>query len=167
MLSPQMEKALNNHLALENYSAHLYLSMTAYFRSIDLPGFSNWMHMQYQEELAHAMKFFNYIDDRDGRVLLQSIEAPKIEWESPLEVYQNTYDHERLISKEINNLATLSIKENDHFTNNFLQWFIAEQVEEEANAKGILQKIKFAQNSPTSILMIESEVAARKFVAPV
>lgn len=166
MLSTKMEQALNDQLAAENYSAHLYLAITAYFRSIDLSGFANWMQVQYQEEISHSLKFFDYIDDRDGKMQVQAVEAPPSEWASPLEAYEASYAHEKTISENINDLVTLALAENDHSTNNFLQWFVAEQVEEVSSVKGILQKLKFAQNSPTSILMLDQELAKRTFVAP-
>ncbi len=167
MLSEKMENQLNDHINAEFYSAHLYLSMSAYFKSIDLMGFASWMKVQFDEEMFHAMKFFEFVDQMDGRVRLKAIEAPPVEWDSPLAVYQYTYEHEQHVSKRIHNLVSLSLEENDHATNNFLQWFVAEQVEEESSAKTVLKKLKFVEDSKSALLMIDQELSQRVFTAPV
>ncbi|MBU2515669.1 ferritin [bacterium] len=167
MLTEKMEKQLNEHINAEFYSAHLYLSMSAYFRSIDLLGFANWMKVQFDEEMFHAMKFFEFVDQRDGRVRLTAIEAPPIEWDSPLPVFQYTYEHEQMVSKQINDLVSLSIEEKDHATNNFLQWFVAEQVEEESTVKTVLKKLKFVGDSKSALLMVDQELSQRVFTPPV
>lgn len=162
MLSKQMEKELNEHVNAEMYSAHLYLSMSAYFKSIDLTGFAQWMRVQFDEEMDHAMRFFEFVDQMDGRVKLTQIAAPPVEWKSPLDVFENTYKHEQAVSARINALVSLAIEEKDHATNNFLQWFVAEQVEEESNAKGALKKLRFVGDSKSSLLMIDQEMGQRK-----
>jgi len=161
MLKKNVEEALNKHLNYEFESAHLYLSIGAYFDSIDLPGFSAWMKIQFDEEAMHARKFYNYIDARGGRILLTGIPEQPRDWNSPLEAFSLTLDHERMISERINDLVTLSIKENDHPTNNFLQWFLAEQVEEEATVSAILTKLKMIGDSAQSLLMLDQELAQR------
>ncbi len=165
MLSPTLEKALNEQINHEFYSAHLYLSMSAYFRSIDLEGFAHWMKMQFEEETFHGMKILEFIDAREGRIKLQSIAAPPIEWEAPLAVFEQTCEHERKVTGLINQLAALAETENDRAASNFLQWFIAEQIEEEATAKSIKAKLKFAGGSPTGLLMLDQEMAKRTFAA--
>ena len=167
MLSKKMEKELNTHINAEFYSAHLYLSMSAYFKSIDLLGFANWMQIQFDEEMSHAMRFFEFVDQMDGRVKLTKIEAPPVDWESPVEVFKHTYEHEQKVSKQIHKLVSMALDEKDHPTNNFLQWFVAEQVEEESSVKAILKKLQFVGDSPASILMIDQELSQRVFVAPV
>jgi len=161
MLSERMEKELNAHVNAEMYSAYLYLSMSAYFKSIDLTGFAQWMKVQFEEEMDHAMRFFEFVDQRDGRLKLTQIEAPPVEWDSPLDVFENTYAHEQSVSARINSLVTLAVEEKDHATNNFLQWFVAEQVEEETNAKGALKKLRFVGDSKSSLLMIDQEMGQR------
>jgi ferritin len=166
MLTETMETKLNEHINAELYSAYLYLSMSAYFKSIDLTGFANWMQVQFEEEMSHAMKFFEFVDNMDGRILLTTIEAPPVEWESPVAAFQQTYDHERSVSKQIFELVSLALEESDHATNNFLQWFVAEQVEEESTAKSILSKLKFIGDSKSGLFMVDQELSKRAFSAP-
>lgn len=161
MLSKNMEERLNMHINAEFYSAHLYLSMSAYFKSIDLLGFAHWMQTQFEEEMTHAMRFFEFVDRMDGRVKLTAIEAPPVDWESPVAVYKHTYQHEQEVSARIHELVTLALEEKDHATNNFLQWFIAEQVEEESSVKAILKKLEFVGDSKSALLMIDRELSNR------
>ncbi|MBT3225657.1 MAG: ferritin [Deltaproteobacteria bacterium] len=165
MLSQNMEEKLNEHTNAEFYSAHLYLSMSAYFKSVDLLGFANWMQVQFEEEMSHAMRFFEFVDRMDGRVKLTAIPAPPVEWENPIAVFEETYKHEQTVSKSIHDLVSLAIQENDHPTNNFLQWFVSEQVEEESTAKTILKKLRFIEDSKSGLLMIDQELAGRVFAA--
>ncbi len=116
--------------------------------------------------MSHAMKFFEFVDQMDGRVRLTTIEAPPVEWDSPLDVFQQTYEHEQKVSKRIHDLVTLALSENDHGTNNFLQWFVAEQVEEESSVKAVLKKLKFVEDSKSALLMIDQELSQRVFVPP-
>lgn len=166
MISERMEEALNRQLNAELYSAYLYLSMAAYYEASDLPGFANWMRVQAQEELTHAMKFFDYIVQSDGRVILETIEKPPEEWESPLDVSKHVLEHERKVTGLINDLVDLALEEKDHATYNFLQWFVAEQVEEENSAKELLRKVKLASESPAGLLMVDNELAGRVFNPP-
>jgi ferritin len=156
-----MEAALNKQLNAEYYSAYLYLSMSAYCSDIDLPGFAHWMRLQFEEEMIHALKFYDFIDTRDGRVKLTEIKAPPVEWDSPLAVFEETFKHEQSVSQMINDLVDLSTEENDHATYNFLQWFVEEQVEEEDAADNILKRIKLVEGSGTGLLIIDQELAAR------
>ena len=166
MLSERMMKALNKQLNAELYSAYLYLSMAAYFESKNLKGFANWMRVQAQEELMHAMKFFDYINERRGRVYLEAIEKPSIEWKSPLDVFEATYEHEVKVTSMINDLVNMSMEEKDHATYNMLQWFVAEQVEEEASADEIRQQLRMIKEDGRGIMMLDRELKQRTFTPP-
>lgn len=166
MIKKGILDALNYQLNAELYSAYLYLSMAAYFESTDLSGFANWMRVQAQEELTHAMKFYYYIVQRGARVSLTSIDAPQSEWESPLKAFEHVYQHERKVTGLINELVNLALAEGDHATNNFLQWFVAEQVEEEDSASSVLQKVKLAGESTGGLFMLDSELGQRVFNPP-
>jgi ferritin len=166
MLSQKMEQALNQQFNAELYSAYLYLSMAAYFHSINLTGFANWMIVQNLEETMHGMKFYNFINERGGRINLQQINAPATAWNSPLEVFEETLKHEEKVTGLINNLVDMAIAERDHASNAFLQWFIIEQVEEEASVNEILQNLKLAGNDPHALFMLDRELGTRVFNAP-
>jgi ferritin len=166
MLIKKIEEALNKQINYEFYSAHLYLSMASYFKSIDLDGFGQWMQIQYEEEIFHAMKFLDFIHTRDGKVKLLSIDQPPHQWKSALDVFTDTYEHEQKVTGLINDLVTLSIEEKDHATQNFLQWYIAEQVEEEASVKAIKSKLQLAAESTVTLLMLDQEMAKRVFTPP-
>ena len=165
MLTQKIEDALNRQMNRELFSAYLYLSMAAYFESLNLPGFANWMKIQIQEETFHAMKFFGFINERDGRALMQEIEAPETNWESPRAVFEHVLNHEQIVSGLINDLVDLSIEEKDHATNGFLQWFVNEQVEEEASANDVLQKIKLAGDG-AGLFMLDQQLGQRVFTPP-
>jgi ferritin len=166
MIDEKMQDALNNQLNAELYSAYLYLSMSAYFHSVNLGGFANWMRVQAQEELTHAMKFYDYVNERGGRVTLHAVEAPPSEWDSPLAVFEHVYQHEQKVTGMINKLVDLAVEARDHATNNFLQWFVSEQVEEEASADEVVQRLKLVGDDPSGLFMIDRELAQRTFVAP-
>ncbi len=166
MLSEKMAQALNKQLNAELYSAYLYLSMAAYHYSINLNGFANWMTVQNQEETMHAMKFYHFINERGGRIRLDTIDKPATTWSSPLEVFEETLKHEEKVTGLINNLVDLAIAERDHASNAFLQWFITEQVEEEASANEIIQNLKLAGNDPHALFMLDRELATRVFTPP-
>ncbi len=166
MLAEKMQQAVNGQLNREYYSAYLYLSMAAYFESVSLPGFANWMRVQVQEELVHATKFYDYINNRRGKVLLQAIEAPPSEWESPQAAFQHAYQHEQGVTGRINNLVNLALEIQDHATHNFLQWFISEQVEEEASTDEVLRRLKLLGEAPGGLFMIDRELAQRVFTMP-
>ncbi len=164
MLSEKMEKALNKHLNEELYSSYLYLSMSAYFESKNLSGFANWMKVQYQEENLHAMKFYAYILQKGGKVKLLKIDEPKTEWNSTIEVYEDTLNHEQKITGLINDLVDLAVQERDHATVTFLNWFVTEQVEEEANVVKILEDLKMIADNRSGLFMLDRELATRTFV---
>ena len=166
MLSPKMETALNEQINAEIYSAYLYLSMAAYFDSINLPGFASWMRVQNEEETFHAMKFFDFVAERGNRVKLTAIEAPETEWGSPLAVFEATLAHEQHVTGLINKLVDVALSESDHATNNFLQWFVGEQVEEEATADGILQQLRLMKDAPGGLFMMDRELGQRTFTPP-
>jgi len=165
MLTQRMQDALNRQCNRELFSAYLYLSMAAYFESLNLPGFTNWMKVQVQEEMFHALKFFDFITERDGRALMQDIEAPETEWDSPEAVFAHVLNHEQMVSSLINDLVDLSNDEKDHATNSFLKWFVDEQVEEEASATDVLQKIKLAGDG-AGLFMLDQQLGQRVFTPP-
>ena len=166
MLSNKMQDALNEQINAEIWSAYLYLSMSAYFEDQNLPGFANWMKTQWQEEISHSIKMFDYINERGGRVLLKPIAEVKTEWNNAIEVFTETLEHERLVSSLINKLVDIAISESDHATNNMLQWFVAEQVEEEATAESLLEQLKMIDGFGHGMLMLDRELAQRTFVDP-
>ena len=166
MIKEKIQDALNKQLNAELYSSYLYLSMAAYFESVSLKGFANWMRVQAQEELFHAMKFYDYIHERGGRVAMTSISAPLTQWDSPLAAFKQVYQHEQKVTGLINNLVTLAIAETDHATNNFLQWFVAEQVEEESSADEIVQKLRLLGEDRSGLFMLDQELGQRVFIPP-
>ncbi len=163
-ISKKMEDAINKQINAEMYSAYLYQSMSAYCETVGMKGFANWMNVQAKEEMTHAMKFYNYILERGGKVVLQAIDAPKIDWKNLIEVFEDVYSHEQHVTSLINNLVDLATEEKDHATVNMLQWFIAEQVEEEANADEILQQLKMTDGKGPALFMIDKDLKARVFV---
>lgn len=166
MIDKRMEKAINKQINWELYSSYLYMSMAAYFESVNLKGFSNWMRVQVMEELTHAKRFYDFLTARGGRVVLTEIKSPPTDWKSPLAVFENVLDHEQHVTALINDLVDLSVKMKDHATNSFLQWFVNEQVEEEASADEIVQSLKLNKNNPGGLYMIDKDLAQRTFVPP-
>ena len=161
MLNPKLQEALNKQINAELYSAYLYASMSAHFESKNLKGLAHWMRIQVQEELAHVVRFYNFVNERGGRVLLTQIAAPKTEWKSVLEAFEDSYKHECMVSGLIGELVNLAIAEKDHAANAFLQWFVNEQVEEEASALAIVDKLKLVGDHGVALFMIDNELAAR------
>jgi len=166
MLSKKMEEALNEQINAELYSAYLYLSMSAYFQSLNLPGFANWMRVQTQEEIVHAMKFYDHVNERNGRVALKPIDGPPTEWDSRQAAFEAAYEHEQKVTARINDLVNVAVAESDHASNIFLQWFVTEQVEEEAGTSGVVQKLKLVAESPNGLFMMDRELAQRVFTPP-
>ena len=162
-----MEKALNEQVNAELFSAYLYLSMEAYFKSLNLNGFANWMRVQTQEEVAHGMKIYEFINERGGRITLKAIDGPQTKWDSPLPVFKAVYEHEQKVTGLINDLVDLAIKEKDHATNTFLQWFVNEQVEEESSADDMVQQLKMMEKAPGGMFMLDRELGQRVFTPPV
>lgn len=156
MLSAKIEKALNEQLNREMESGYIYLSMAAYFNSLNYTGFEHWMKIQATEELKHGMKFFSHIEERMGRVSLDSLKAPQKEWKSALEAFEDAFKHEQFVTDNIHKLVSLAREEKDYATENFLQWFVAEQVEEEAAAADVVAKLKMAGESANALMMLDS-----------
>lgn len=165
-MNNKVQEVLNKQINAELWSAYLYLSMSAYFESEGFAGFANWMRIQYQEESAHAMKMFNFVNERGGRVILEPINEVPTEWHSPMNAFEETYKHECLVTDLINNCVDVAIEEKDHASVNFLQWFVDEQVEEEANVSTILDELKIAGGEGHALFIINRELGARVFVDP-
>lgn len=167
MLSKKMTESINSQINAELFSAYMYLSMSAWFEQAGLAGFANWMRQQAQEETFHGMKMFNFVNERGARVILGAIEKPPTDWKSPLEVFKATLAHEQKVTGLINDLTNLALDERDHATNIFLQWFISEQVEEEAVAGAILDKLKLIGKESSGLFALDQELGQRVFVLPV
>lgn len=165
-MNEQIERMMNEQLNFELYSAYIYYSMANYFESINLPGAAHWMRTQVLEEVGHAAKFASFINERNGRVKLDKIDAPQVGWESPLAVFQDAYHHETIVSSRINKILDVALKNSDHAAANFLQWFVAEQVEEEASTDGVVQQLKLVDQSKGGLFMLDRELAARPVVLP-
>ena len=161
-LSEKLLEALNKQLANELYSAYLYLSMAAFLDSKGLPGFASWMKAQAKEELEHAMKFYEYINDRGGRVRLDAIPKPPEEWSSVKDVFEKALLHEKSVTASIYMLAEIAEEERDWATQVFLQWFIEEQVEEEKTFAEILGKLELSGETPQALLLMDSKLGERK-----
>jgi ferritin len=140
--------------------------MESYFQSLNLNGFANWMRVQTQEEVSHAMKIYDFINERGGRAVLKGIDGPPTEWNSPLAVFEAAFTHEQKVTGLIHDLVDLAIKEKDHATNSFLQWFVNEQVEEEASADAIVQQLKMMEKAPGGMFMLDRELGQRIFTPP-
>ncbi|GET34295.1 ferritin [Prolixibacter bellariivorans] len=166
MLKEAVNKAINEQINAEFHSAYLYLSMSAYFEAAGLSGFANWMKVQYKEELAHAQKFFDYVNDRGARVILSPIAEVPAEFKNVVDVFEKTLAHEQDITERINNLMDISIAESDHATKSFLQWFLDEQVEEENTVDQILNNLKLINGDGQGLLMMDREMMNRTFSDP-
>lgn len=166
MITKKMEKTINEQINEELFSAYLYLSMSVHFEEMSLKGFANWMRIQAQEEQFHAMKFFDYLSERGGKVELLAIEKPANSWSSILNIFEETLKHEEHITSKINDLAKIALEENDFASQNFLQWYVDEQVEEEATASEILEQIKFLGENKHGLLMLDREFKSRVYTAP-
>jgi ferritin len=162
MLSKKIEKAFNEQLNAELASAYVYLSLAAYFESRNLEGFAGWMKAQAQEEVGHAMKFYEYINTRGGRVLLTRIDGPETDWKSPLDGFTAAFEHEKMITGRIDDLVDLANKEADHASHQFLMWFVAEQVEEEDSVGRVVEKLKLIGDTPSGLYIMDRELGARQ-----
>lgn len=165
MISKKMEAAINEQVNKEFYSAYLYLAISAYCQTIGLPGFAKWMRFQYQEEIMHVTKMYDYILNQGGQVHLKAIEEPAREYGSPVDVFEHTLAHEQFITQSINTLMGLAVDERDYATQTFLQWYVSEQVEEEANVNDILAPLRMVGNDKSGLMMIDRQLATRQ--APV
>ncbi|SNB44923.1 ferritin [Geobacter sp. DSM 9736] len=166
MLNKTMTEALNRQLNEELYSAYLYLSMSSYAGSIGLKGAANWFMVQYQEEMAHFMKFYTYINNQGEHVVLLPLAAPPSEFDSLLDMFEKTLKHEQHITSCINDLVDLALREKDHATSIFLQWFVTEQIEEEENDRDLIAKLKLIGDNGQGLLMLDNEMGTRVFVPP-
>ncbi len=166
-MTERMEEALNKQLNAELYSAYMYFSMTAWFEAMNLDGFASWMKAQALEEVEHAMKFYDFINERGGRVRLMPIEGPPTDWDSPVDVFEAAYKHEQYVTSLINDLVNLALEEKDHATQIFLQWFVTEQVEEEASFSSILEKLRMVGESPGPLFMMDRELGQRQVNLPI
>lgn len=161
MLSKKMTKALNEHMTYELQAWYLYMAMMAHFEEMSLQGCANWMHVQAQEEMAHAMKFYRFIADSNAKVEFGAISKPKQSYGKVLEAFEEVLKHEQQVTKRIHALADLAIEEHDHATHQFLQWFIAEQVEEEATVGDVVAQVRFVKEDASALFMIDRELAKR------
>ena len=162
MINKPMQDAMNEQINKEMFSSYLYLSMAAYFEGKNLPGFANWMRIQADEEREHAMKFYDFILERGGRVLLKAIDAPKTDWKSNLEVAEEVAAHEAMVTASINDLYELALKEKDYPAQVMLQWFITEQVEEESSAAQVVADLKLIEDRGTAVLMLDKQLSKRQ-----
>jgi ferritin len=166
MISEKIQKGLNDQLNFELYSAYIYMSMSAALESMGLPGFANWMRIQTQEEVSHAYKFYHHLLERGSKVKLAAIPEPKTEWPGVLDIFKDALAHEQIVTGRINDLVDLAIKEKDHASNMFLQWFVSEQVEEEASVEEIIQKLKLSEDAKGVLFMLDKEMGTRVFTPP-
>ncbi len=162
MLSEKMQAALSRQINEELESAYVYLAMASESERLGLPGFTNWFKLQYHEELGHADRFFNYVHERNGKVNLEAIAKPNISDETPLSLFEKTLEHEQHISKCIFNLKDLARSESDHATDVFLEWFVNEQVEEEASVQTVIDQLRLIDGSPNGLFLIDRELASRQ-----
>lgn len=166
MISEKTVEALNSQINAELFSAYLYLSMSAYSESVGLKGAANWFFVQAQEEMAHAQRFYNYVNSQGGRVILQAIEQPASEFNSLLHAFEETLEHEKKVTALINGLVDLASGESDHATAIMLQWFVSEQVEEEESAGEIIDRLRLAGETGAGLFMVDNELATRVFTPP-
>lgn len=161
-MKKKIEDALNEQINKEFFSAYLYLSMSAYLEGESLPGAARWMEIQAKEEAEHAMKIYTHIHERGGRVYLKSLDGPEQTWKSPLSAFEDALKHEVFITESIHNLVTLATEEKDYATLNMLQWFVSEQVEEEANARENVEMFKRVEDHPQGLFMVDRALAQRE-----
>lgn len=161
-LSKQLLAEINTQIKLELDSAYLYLSMAAHFESANLSGFAHWMKEQAEEEQEHALKFYEYIHDRGGRVILQGLDQPPAEFKSPLSVFEEVLEHEKGVTARINLLYSIAVKDNDYASQSFLNWFVDEQVEEEKNASQIVEQLRMVGDAPGMLFQLDNVLGKRE-----
>lgn len=159
----KMMNAFNEQIKNEFYSAYMYLSMSAYFADLGLPGFATWMRVQAKEEVTHATKMYDYVLSRGGKIALQPIDAPPVSWKNPLAVMEAGLEHERFVTRKLNELTDLAVKEKDHASQIFLSWYITEQVEEEQSFGDIVHALKLIKGEGQGLLMMDRELGVRTF----
>ena len=165
MISKKVQNVLNSQINKEFYSAYLYLAMSAFFDEIGLYGFANWTKVQAREEIDHGMILFDYIIERDGRVNLDKIDSPERNFENPLQVFEKILEHEKFVTESINCVASMSEDECDLATRHFINWYITEQVEEEANARDVITKLKMFGNEKASLYHLDQDLSKREYKA--
>ena len=165
-ISKSVEKILNQQINAEFWSAYFYLSMSNYFNANGMPGFANWMKIQFEEETFHAMKMLDYVNERGGRVILEPIAEVPAEWDGVLNVFEETLKHEEKVTALINECVNVAIDEKDHASVNFLQWFVEEQVEEEATVSEIIDQLKMFNCQGNGLYLMDKEFKTRAFTAP-
>ena len=163
-MDKKVEEALNDQIHAEFYSFYLYLAVSSWFKTIHLDGFAHWMHVQAQEELGHAMKLVDFLNERGGAVALKALDAPPSEWASPVAATRAVLDHERYITGRINDLVDIATEAKDHASTVLLHWYVGEQVEEEATADTLCNQVAMVADSPHGLLMLDRELAARPAV---
>ena len=161
MFTKKVQDAINQQINAELYSSYLYLSMGAHFETVNLPGFANWMKLQSQEEYEHGMKFYHFVNERSGKVVLEAIAKPPVEFKTPIDVMKKVLEHEKKVTASIEAIYELALKEKDYPTQVMLHWFIDEQVEEEKNASDIIELLKSIGDSPAGLAMVDSRLGAR------
>lgn len=167
MINEKMEKAFNDQINKELFSEYLYLSMKAYFERLNLKGFVNWFNVQVQEEHAHAMGMFDYVHERGGEVELEAIEKPETKWESPLACFEQVLEHEEFVTSRINALMDVADEVKDRAALSFLNWYLKEQVEEEASVGDVLATLRLIGDDKKALLMLDKDLSTRTFVQPV
>jgi ferritin len=163
MIGKKLNDAMNEQIKNELESYYIYLSMAAWLHSKALDGIGHWMRVQAHEEMLHAMKFFNHLIDRGGKVALKDLKQLKIQWKSPIEVFQDAYEHEKFISKKINDLMSIARQEKEYASEPLLAWFTDEQIEEESNANKITEQLEMVGADKSGLLMLDRELAARAY----
>ena len=166
MISQKMEKEINSQITREMYSAYLYMSISANASRDGLKGIATWFMVQYHEEMVHAMKMYEYIIRQGGRVVLDVIQKPPSSWKSPLEMFENALEHEKTVTKNINNLLDLAVSEKDHASQTFFHWYVTEQIEEEDNATDITQKLRLIGDNAGALYLLDKELGARMLTVP-
>ncbi|WP_251859565.1 ferritin [Clostridium sp. Marseille-Q2269] len=166
MLSEKLLKALNDQINFEFYSSYTYLAMASYAESEDLAGFANFFRIQAQEEIFHAMKFYDYVNQMGGRIILEKIDQPKVEYKTILECFEDGFNHEKIVTNRVYNLTDIATEEKEHATISLLKWFIDEQVEEENNFNTIIRKLRRSESNPAVLYMLDDELATRVFTPP-
>ncbi len=166
MLSKKMTTAINDQMNREIYSAYLYMSMSSFSSFIGLKGFANWFMVQYHEEMFHAMRMYEYLQRQGENAKLQALKKLPTEWDSPLQMFEKTLEHEQKVTNWINELMELAIKEKDHATQIFFQWFVTEQVEEEENDNDIIARLKLIKSNAQGLLMLDQELSTRVTTMP-
>ncbi|MBF0313888.1 MAG: ferritin [Oligoflexia bacterium] len=161
-MNKKIEQALSKHFNIELESAYFYLSLASYFDHLNLPGFAKWMKLQQKEEMEHAMKFYSFLYDRDSRVELTGLSRPQNTWNSPLHAFEDALKHEKSITSAISEIVGVALEEKDHVTNNFLQWFLGEQVEEESTASLIVEQLRKIENSPHALFYLDHKLGQRE-----